>query len=85
MSELFFPAGIIDGSRRRCRTSLFRRSFFFVIFLFRFYFVDGVVTKLLVQYREPVSGRICEDGSVERRFRCSRFLLRIIGDTKMEK
>lgn len=37
-------------------------------FLFRFYFVDGVVTKLLVQYRGPASGRICEDGLIERRF-----------------
>lgn len=54
MSELFFPAGIIDGSRRR-RASL---STFFI----SLYFVDGVVTKLLVQYREPVSGRIYEDG-----------------------
>lgn len=52
----------------------------FQLFFISLYFVDGVVTKLLVQYREPVSGWIYEDGLVERRIgsRCSRFLLRII-------
>jgi len=55
MSELFFLARIIDGPRRhrRCVVSTF--------FLFRFYFVDGVVTKLLAQYcSELVSSRIYE-------------------------
>lgn len=68
-----------DGNNRWSSSRPFRLSFFFfVFFLFRFYFVDGVVTKLLVQYREPVSGRIYEDGLVELEIRRSRFLLRII-------